>query len=83
MAKKKQPTNFMSAKPRKPLPKILTENTTLTFQSYWLKKVLLQELGEVMLTIISNADISEICLFINFIWGQHHLLVFVTIVRLI
>ena len=73
----------MSAKPRKPLPKILTENTTLTFQNYWLKKVLLQELGEVMLTIMSNADISEICLFINFIWGQHHLLVFVTIVRLI
>ena len=83
VAKKNEPINILPAKPRKPLPKTLTEHTTLTFQNYRLEEKLLQELGEVMETIMSNADNSEICLFINFIWEQHHQLVFATIVRLV
>ena len=45
MAKKKEPTNLMLAKPKNPLSKTLTEHKTPTFQNYRFEKRLLQELS--------------------------------------
>lgn len=68
MAKKKEPMKLMRAKPKATFSKILTSHVTSTFHKYRLEKKLLQEKGEKMDMIISNAAYLKISLFIKSIW---------------
>ena len=59
MVKKKEPFNLMPAKPKQHFKHI-----TLTFQNYTLEKSYFKIKWE-MVIIMSNADNSKICLFMN------------------
>ena len=83
MAKNKNISILCLQRQKWSLSERVEQHIVLTFQNYRLLWKLLQELDEEMDIIISNADNSEICPFIEFIWEQHHQLTFFIIVRLI
>ena len=73
----------MPAESKRTLIKKNNRTFNTNFSQLQVRKKLLQELGEEMAVIMSNAVNLEICPFIKFIWEQHHHLAFAAFLSLI
>ena len=73
----------MPAEAKKALIKSINRTSNISFSKLPATKKLLLILGGEMAINMSNSNKLEICLFVKLIWGQHHHIEFLPIVRLI